>query len=187
MARRNFVMVAVAVVALAVPFGVSAQMTPVAPSIEQFPPPRPMQSPPRAMQSPPRSYAVRLAGPDTDGSGDTPGQAAALGELSVASDGQTVTGSLSVSLEDNSTTQEACTVSVTSASRIAVRSDGTGTLSLKLKDTSSTEETLDFNLVEEGYLGRRVILLEADNSVTGDELCGEPIDSLLMSGEARAQ
>jgi hypothetical protein len=29
--------------------------------------------------------------------------------------------------------------------------------------------------------------LEADNSVTGDELCSELIDSVLLSGEALAQ
>jgi hypothetical protein len=97
MVRKNCLTIAVVAAAFAIPFPY-AQLPSLPPPAHQSPPP-------------PGTYAIRLSGPDTDGASDSPGQADALGELVLASDG-TVTGTLSLSLEDDAAMQEACTVTV---------------------------------------------------------------------------
>jgi hypothetical protein len=130
------------------------------------------------------TYVFSLRGFDLNDNTHT-GEVAVLGVVSFNGAGK-FKGTLNLTSADSGGDQAACTTAVSgTAGSYTVASDGTGTLTLVLSSPSSG--TLNFNLVVQTPGGATAFLLESDTSLSAVSVCGESINTMVLTGGVQSE
>jgi hypothetical protein len=114
------------------------------------------------------------------------GEVAVLGVVSFVGSQGKFKGTLNLTSADNGGDQAVCTTALTGkAGSYSINGDGSGTLSVTLSSPSSG--TLNFNVAVQTPAGLTAFLLESDTSLSGVSICGEPINTMVLTGSVNSQ